>query len=44
LVEHVKEVGDGIKVAIVEDLWINSIGLIEETNSYLILDNFNLFI
>lgn len=44
LVEHVKEVGGGIKVAIVKDLWNNSIGSIEETNSYLILDNFNLFI
>lgn len=32
LVEDVKEVGGGIKVAIVKDLWNNSIGLIEETN------------
>jgi hypothetical protein len=44
LVEHVNEVGGGVKVAVVNDLWGNAIGLIQETNSYLILDNFNLFI
>jgi predicted enzyme related to lactoylglutathione lyase len=31
LIDPVKEVGGGIKVAVVEDLWGNAIGLIEET-------------